>query len=172
MSPTSLHRALQVLLLTTLIVSCDAPSTIQTSTCVQGESSDQTQIISAIEKELTALTDGLEKQDAHLLFSIFSTSAKANYVRDGSVYREVSEAEEEYAKTFKRVAGGALFEFTEKHFDILSANSVLFTGVGVITPAKKNEEPWTSAYTIFWVLEPAGWKALNMHISWKDRKNQ
>jgi hypothetical protein len=96
---------------------------------------------------------------------VFSTTRKTTYIRKGEIVESVGEARERYAKAFAEFTSKRRFSFEEKQFDILDERTVLFAGLGVIE-SKQAEEPWRIAYTILWSLEPAGWKAIHMHISW------
>ncbi len=132
---------------------------------------NEQQILRDIEEPLSRLVAGIVERDALLIFSIFSDPEKARYVRDGAIYESISSAEKSYAikfgtqdRSIKRT-----FEFQDKEYDIINPNTVLFTGIGVLEDEglSNKTNPWVIAYTIVWVKGPDGWKAINMHISWK-----
>lgn len=132
---------------------------------------DEKQLIAAIEIPLSELATGIADRDAALIFGIFSDPQKARYVRDGAIYESIESAEQTYARRFAKQdqSVARLFEFRVKEYDIISAETVLFTGIGVLesTGSEDDDDPWEIAYTILWALESDEWKAINMHISWE-----
>jgi ketosteroid isomerase-like protein len=137
------------------------------------EFTDKQLTISEIDDALQIIADGIVQKDAKKIFSIFNEKDTPHYIRDGHIYPDIKTAEREYAKSFS-YSGDTIprkFRFTEKHYDILNRSSVLFTGTGIIESEVKtgNTQPWKIAYTIFWIKEDDGWKAVNMHISWGDK---
>jgi len=132
---------------------------------------NEEQIIRDIEVPLSNMATGIIERDAELIFSIFSDPVKARYIRNGAIYDTISSAEEIYARRFAKQDQSVtrLFEFKSKEFDIISPGTVLFTGIGVLDSegSTSEQEPQVIAYTIVWILESDGWKAINMHISWE-----
>jgi hypothetical protein len=145
--------------------------TITIRNYVNDEIIDADQIIQNIETPLSDLATGIVERDARLIFGIFSDPDKARYVRDGAIYKSITAAEESYTRRFGRQDHSIkrVFEFKQKEYDIINPTTVLFTGIGVLEDAEPSaeSEPWEIAYTILWVLNPDGWKAINMHISWE-----
>lgn len=129
---------------------------------------DKDIIISQVEASLSDLSEGLINNDAVAIFNIFSKTRKTNYVRNGYIYPSVEKAQEEYANWLKERNGKRKFTFKNKHYDLISDRTVLFTGVGELhEPTDDGDiKPWTIAYTILWLKEGNDWKAINMHISW------
>ena len=136
-------------------------------TYVQDGEVNEGQVVSAVERQLATLADGLKDNDADRIFSIFSKAHVPTYVRDGKL-EEIDVARESYRRALGKLEKQREFSFEQKQFDVLSRSSVLFTGLGTLKT--EGAPPWKIAYTILWTLEPDGWKALNMHISWPNEK--
>lgn len=130
---------------------------------------DTAAIVAAVEGELDALSKGISNNDADQIFGIFSSTKAVTYVRDGEVAQSIDAARDSYHRSLARLNGKRTFSFESKEFDVLDEKTVLVTGVGVISDAEQ-KEPWKIAYTILFALEPNGWKALNMHVSWESTK--
>jgi hypothetical protein len=131
---------------------------------------DDKAIVLDVEKQLSILAQGIANNDAAKIFSIFSETKPTTYVRDGKLAESVEAAQESYEKALAKLKAQRAFAFQSKAFDVLNEQTVLFTGIGVITGADM-KQPWTIAYTILFSLEPAGFKAVNMHISWEEPKD-
>ncbi len=135
------------------------------------DSISKTKIIEEVEESLQLLVDGIVEQDADKIFAIFSKVNETRYVRNGDVYKSVDYARKSYAGAFRNRPDSIArkFTFTTKQYDILDANTVFLSAIGVIEKIKpqKDDIPWQIAYTILWLREEQGWKAINMHISWE-----
>lgn len=168
-------KKLWILLLVALtIIVFVYQSTGQTLTVrsyVEQGSVNEEQIIHDVEEPLSRLVTGIIERDAQSIFSIFSDPVKARYVRDGAIYDDIDSAEKIYARGFERQDHSIerIFEFQSKEYDIITPTTVLFTGIAVSKLEESNPEnrQRVIAYTILWMLESDGWKAINMHISWK-----
>lgn len=138
---------------------------------VGNETLNEQQIIEDITQNLSRLVTGIVERDAKLIFSIFSDPVKARYIKDGAIYKNIPAAEKDYARTFKKQDHSITrtFEFVDQEYDIISSSTVLFTGIGELHEEKSiiSGKPWVIAYTILWVLDADGWKAMNMHISYE-----
>lgn len=156
--------------LSLLVLSCNSRTTIQTSSCSEVQKQeDKASIIAGVDEQLALLAKGIAENNAELIFGIFSKTNETTYAREGFIYEQVSDAERQYAKGFKHSNGKRKFEFTKKQFDILNSGTVFFTGIGALASGKDGTER-KIAYTLLWVLEPVGWRATNMHISWTEEK--
>ena len=148
-----------------------AGASTSTTYCLTEEATEA-QIITEVEAALQSVAHGIVHKDADEIFSIFADNPNAHYVRQGQVFTDVSAAIEKYKKGFAAMQDkieDRSFSFTDKHFDVINAHTVLFTGTGVINTKKPNgepETPWTIAYTIQWHKDDDAWRAINMHISW------
>jgi ketosteroid isomerase-like protein len=129
-------------------------------------------IILEVDKVLQVMADGIVQKNAEKIFSIFRENGKNFYVRDGHIYPKVIIAEKQYNHFFTSPADSIprKFHFTEKNFDILSNQYVIFTGSGIIENDVKHGDTQanTIAYTILFTKDCDKWKVINMHISWKD----
>lgn len=129
-------------------------------------------IISEVDTALQVMVDGLVQWDAEKLFSIFRESSNSHYVRQGHIYPDIKTAEKQYGHYFAKSSSSPprKFTFTQKHYDVLSGNAVLFTGLGAFDESgtgKADTKPLVIAYTILWIKENSEWKTVNMHISWE-----
>lgn len=167
------HRAWsQVVLVLVLVlagVACKGRDDTRVTSYLRDGRVDEKAIVADVERPLSALAQGIAENDAELIFSIYSHTKPTTYVRDGKVADSVESAQESYEKALAKLKGKRTFAFQRKEFDVINEQTVLFTGVGVVSGASM-KQPWTIAYTILFSLEAAGWKAINMHISWEETK--
>lgn len=159
---------------TVFMLSCQKSNKLIINNYALNEVIDEEKIINDVEKSLSALSDGVMEKDAEKIFSIFKDKKESLYIREGSIYPSVSKAEKNYADAFKYSNDSIQrnFVFTHKNFDILNSNTVLLTAIGEISKENTDDAPWVIAYTILWINTEEGWKAVNMHISWKDKKKK
>lgn len=160
-----------VLILALALVSCgNGQGETQITSYVRDGRVDDKAIVADVERQLSVLAQGIANNDAQKIFSIYSDTKSTTYVRDGKLAESVEAAQESYSRALAQLKDKRAFAFKSKAFDVLNEQTVLFTGLGVVTGAQM-KQPWTIAYTIVFSLESAGWRAINMHISWEEPKD-
>lgn len=145
--------------------------TIDIRSYVPDESLDEAQIVKEVDESLSQLVTGIVERDTALIFGIFSDNVQARYVRDGAIYDSIATAEKKYERGFAEQDHSVrrIFGFQSKEYDIISPTTVLFTGVAESSfdDPDVERESRVIAYTILWLRTPEGWKAINMHVSWR-----
>lgn len=149
-------------------LACNKTGELNLNNAYSGISEDKKELIVAdINKSLNPLIDGIVSSNAAKIFSIFSTNSNTVYIRDGHMYPKVEEAEKQYANWFKNSTEKKKFYFKTQNLEIINDSTALFTAIGVLEELNTDKDPWKIAYTIMWINEENGWKAIHMHTSWE-----
>lgn len=152
-----------VIISLTLSVSCSTES-IQEPTSEHKE---------AIIKEIKTLWEsgqkGFEDLDVEPLFSYFSKSDNAKIITYGTLYTDIDALKKQFTAWFESPnAFRQKATFDTTYFDFINDKAVLMSTVGtfvILNDTISNNQPVKRAYTLLWIKEHEGWKALNMHIS-------
>lgn len=156
------HFYLLIILLI-IAVSCSTKS-------VQEVTSEQK---SAIIKEISSLWEssskGFEDLNVEPLFSYFSESKDAKVITYGTLHTDLTALKKQFAEWFESPNAIRRKAISDPvYFDFINEKAVLMTAIvsfQVLNDTSSIKQINKAAYTLLWVQEPEGWKALNMHAS-------
>jgi hypothetical protein len=128
---------------------------------------------SSIMKEISSLWEssskGFEDLNVDPLFSYFSESKDAKVITYGTLHTDIAVLKKQFTNWFESPNAVRRKAISDPvYFDFINEKTVLMTAIvsfQILNDTSSIKQITKSAYTLLWVKEPNGWKALNMHAS-------
>jgi hypothetical protein len=128
---------------------------------------------SAIIEEISSLWEsgsiGFEELNVEPLFSYFSESENAKIITYGTLHTDIAALKKQFAGWFQSPDAIKRKATSDPvYYDFINDKAVLMTTIvsfKTLNDTSSINQTNKAAYTLLWIKEPKGWKALNMHVS-------
>jgi len=145
------------------LVSCSTESTQEVTP------EQKNAIIEEISSLWESSSKGFEDLNVEPLFSYFSESEDAKIITYGTLHTDISALKKQFASWFESPNAIRRKAISDPvYYDFINDEAVLMTTIvsfEILNDTSSINQINKAAYTLLWVKEPKGWKALNMHVS-------
>ena len=154
---------LQLIILVSILVSCSTEPNHEVTP------EQRSAIIEEISSLWEAGSKGFEDLNVDPLFSYISESEDAKVITYGTLNTDIPALKEQFAAWFESPNAFRRKAISDPvYYDFINDEVVMMTTIvsfEILNDTSSINQINKAAYTLLWVKEPQGWKALNMHIS-------